>query len=121
MSYTVTYDEECDCILVSVAGEFNLPLLEKIATDVEKIEKKHGCKRIINNLLEAKLADGALEVYKMPEKAKQMGVDYTYKRALVVGDRFLDFYFLETVFVNQGHLVKMFATFDEAKEWLAQN
>jgi len=65
LSCTVNYDEERECIFVTVEGELNLPLLEKIAAEVGKIEREHGCKRVLNNLLDAKMTQGALEVYKM--------------------------------------------------------
>jgi len=120
LSYSVVFDKGSGFILVTIDGELTLSLLEKVAAEVGEIENKLGCKLVINDLSNARLTEEALEVYRMPEKAQQMGVDHVCKRALVVGDRFSDFYFLETVFVNQGHLVKMFGSVDEAKRWLKQ-
>ena len=54
----------------------------------------------------------------MPEQALKAGVCRTIKRALVVNGAFSEFRFLETVFINQGNIVKMFNSIDDAKGWL---
>ena len=50
--------------------------------------------------------------------AKKAGVSQFTRRAIVVGNRSTEFHFLETVFINQGHQVRMFAKIEDAKEWL---
>lgn len=104
--------------MVTVDGELNLPLLKDIAFDVSKIINETDCKFILNDLRKATPAKETLDIYNMPETAKKAGISPTIKRALIVGDRNKDFYFLETVFVNQGNFVKMFATMDDAEAWL---
>ena len=54
----------------------------------------------------------------MPKSASQAGIGNRLKRALVVSERSPSFYFLETVFVNQGHIVKLFTDINEALYWL---
>lgn len=118
MVYTTSYDQDTDCILVTVQGELDLSLLQSIAADVSKIVDRFGCKRILNDLRDAKPTKLTMDIYSMPETAKQVGVMQACRRALVVTEETPDFHFLETVFVNQGHQVRMFTNLDDARTWL---
>lgn len=118
MEYTINYNEQDQYFLVEIKGELSMPLLQKLAVDVAKEARKRKCYKVINNLLGAKIVKSTLDIYKMPEIAQNAGINLSFKRALVVGDREKEFYFLETVFKNQGHQVKMFADFEDARAWL---
>lgn len=120
MQYTVHYDEEVACIFVVIQGRLSLPLLQRVAADVTKIAERENCHRVLNDLRQAVPASGAVEIYNMPDAARRQGVSQWYRRALVVGDKAEEFRFLETVFINQGHVVKVFADFDEAQTWLCE-
>ena len=121
MSYSVGYSKNNQCIFVEVTGELSLGLLQSIATDVAKLADGNGCKCIINDLRKATLTPKAFEVVNMPKTAQKSGVMVCFKRALIVGDRTEEFKFLETVFLNQGHLVKMFPTIEEGEAWLYES
>jgi len=54
----------------------------------------------------------------MPRCTRQVGVEPHIKRALVVSELSPDFHFLETVFINQGHIVKVFTDINAALQWL---
>ena len=54
----------------------------------------------------------------MPATATKAGVARDMKRALVVGNKSKEFFFLETMFINRGHIVKMFENINDAKAWL---
>ena len=118
MSYSVDYCDEKDCIRVILKGELTLALLQEIAQDVAKLANMHQCCCVVNDLREAYLTAKAFEVVDMPKSAQKQGVKQTFRRALIVGDRREEFKFLETVFMNQGHTVKMFATCEEGQAWL---
>jgi len=66
----------------------------------------------------ASLSKGAIDIYNMPKAARSAGIESRCKRALVVREQSTDFHFLETVFLNQGHNVKMFTDINEAMHWL---
>ena len=57
----------------------------------------------------------------MPKNALDSGVGLGVKRALVVQDLSRDSRFLETVFVNQGNIVRLFDDLEPAEEWLFSN
>ena len=120
MPYTINYNDTKNCIMVKVEGELNLELLQKIASDVSRLVEKKGCRYILKDLRQASTTHNVLNIYQMPGAAKEAGLFPACKRALVVGQRASDFHFLETVFRNQGHLVKMFTTIEEAEAWLLE-
>lgn len=121
MPYTINYDQTTDCILVIATGELDSPLIQNIACGVLDAIKKYECTRILNDLRDARLTRDTLDIYQMPEIAMEVGVSHGCKRALVVGDNSSEFRFLETMFINRGHNVKMFAGIDDARDWLFGN
>ena len=118
MPYEVNYIEGQGYILVSVKGAFALPVLKDLAEDVAKVCQKHKCSRILNDMREARLEKGAFDTVQMPQSAQKAGIERTVKRALLVPESSTEFHFLETVFINRGHVVRIFTDPDEAKEWL---
>ena len=118
MPYTIHYERERDYIAVTVEGDFELESLKDLAEHVAKVIEKHGCNRILNDMRHAKLVKGTLDIYNMPKTARASGINTYCKRALVVSEQSSDFHFLETVFINQGHRVKMFTDIEDAKSWL---
>ena len=118
MPYKVYYEEEGDYLSVTVEGDFALSTLKDLAADVAKSIAQYGCNRILNDMRQAKLTKRTIDIYNMPKTAKSSGVDFYCKRALVVSEQSSDFHFLETVFRNQGHNVKMFTDNEEAINWL---
>ncbi len=120
MAYTIRYDDESDYLMVVVDGILNLALLKSMASDVATAVAEHGCKRILNDLRGARLK-GVIDIIQMPSAARTSGIDLRSKRALVVGEDSPGFDFLETVFVNRSHRVKMFTSIDEARRWLLKD
>jgi len=118
MPYKINYQIEGDYISIRVEGDFALSTLKDLAVDVARHIEKHGCNRILNDMRQAKLTKGTIDIYNMPKTASTSGINNYCKRALVVSEQSSDFHFLETVFLNQGHNVKMFTDIEEAMSWL---
>ena len=116
--YTIDYDLEADIIQVTVSDELDLPLLQNMAKSVAILMHETGCKRVLNDLRNATAAQLAIEIFNMPTTASDSGIDAQSQRALVVGDKASEFYFLETMFINRGHFIKTFADMRAATEWL---
>ena len=98
--------------------DLDLGTLQDLAQDIFKEIERHGCNRILNDIQQARLTKGPFETYNMPGLARHVGVGLSCKRALLVSDVSTDFHFLETVFLNQGHNVKLFTDSDKAPHWL---
>ena len=118
MPYKIVYEKEGDYISIRVEGGFGLSVLKQLSADVSKFIEKYGCNHILNDLRLAKLTSDTLDIYNMPQTASNSGIENLCKRALVVSERSSDFHFLETVFLNRGHNVKMFTDIEEAMHWL---
>jgi len=118
MAYTAVYDPQKEIIMATLEGDFNLAGLEELAADIARLARQHNCKRIINDMRAASLTQATMDIYKMPESARAAGVTQVYKRAIIILDLDQDLHFMETVFVNQGHIVKMFTDPQEAESWL---
>ena len=118
MPYKIHYEKEQDYISVTVEGKFALSTLKELAAKVAENIEHYGCNRILNDMRLAKMTRGTIDIYNMPTTASNEGVEKRCKRALVVSEESSDFHFLETVFLNQGHNVKMFTDIDEAMRWL---
>ncbi|MBI9048589.1 MAG: hypothetical protein JEZ00_04165 [Anaerolineaceae bacterium] len=121
MAYTVKYSHEKDYIFVIINGEFSLLVFKRVAADVANIVAETDCKRILNDMRGAELTVNTFDIYSMPESAQQSGVSLFLRRALIVGKRASEFSFLETVFLNQGHMVKLFANYEEGEKWLFED
>lgn len=118
MPYSVTYDSETDCILISVEGDLNLSMIDGLAVEVALCLEEYDCRCVLNDLRNARLTESVFDIYSIPKLAMNLGITRSVKRALVVNGPFSEFRFLETVFVNQGNIVKMFNSIDEARQWL---
>ena len=118
MSYKINYNKEENYIAVIVEGQFSLPTVKELAADVANLVEQYHCTRILNDLRNARLTEKIFDIYSMPKNVKQAGVGPHLKRALVVSELSSNFHFLETVFINQGHIVKMFTDINTALHWL---
>jgi hypothetical protein len=118
MPYKINYEQEQDYITVTIEGDLVPSMHKDIASGVAKMVTKHGCRCILSDFRRANLPAGTLDIYSMPQAANSIGIEAWYKRALLVNEISSNFYFLETVFLNQGHNVKMFTDFEEALGWL---
>ncbi len=118
MSYSIEYNKKKKCIYVAVEGVLELALFERMASEIAKIIKDRDCGKIINDLRNAVPPESSADIYFMPERALNAGVSRAIKRALVVSGSVEDYKFLRTVFVNQGNVVRLFDSIDDAEQWL---
>ena len=118
MSYKINYDKEKGYIAVTTEGDFALSTLKELAADIAGFVERYNCNRILNDMRRARLTEGTFNIYNMPKIASRAGIEPRFKRAMVVNELSSDYHFLETVFVNQGHIVKIFTDIDAALRWL---
>ena len=104
--------------MVTITEELDLPMLQQMAAEVAKTCQETGVSRVLNDLRGADPPKSIIDVYNMPQMAQKVGVSQFCRRAIVVGNRKVEFHFLETVFINQGHQVRMFDEIEDAKKWL---
>ena len=118
MSYKINYNKDHGYIAVTIEGELTLSTFKELTAEVIGFVERYKCNHILNDLRHARLTGKTFEIYNMPKSARQAGVGSYLKRAFVVSELSLDIHFLETVFLNQGHIVKMFTDINAALNWL---
>lgn len=118
MSYRVEYREDGDYIYVAFEGSIDIQSFQSMAREVGRLIHEVNCSRVLNDLRRAGLDESLGDVYFMPKQALAAGVARNIRRALVVAGDVDDYRFMETVFLNQGNIVKVFENFDEAERWL---
>lgn len=118
MSYKINYNKDQGYITVTVEGELTLSTLQELSADVVSFVERYNCNYILIDLRHARLTEETLDIYNMPKSARRAGVGPYLKRALMVSELSSNFRFLETVFLNQGHIIKLFTEFEDALHWL---
>lgn len=118
MCINLKFHEGDGYIEISVDGKFSLQTLKNLAKKVTTYVKVYNCKFILNDLRNATLIDSPVSIYSMPKVALNAGIEREIKRAILVKKITPNYLFLETVFINQGNIVKIFDNFDKAKSWL---
>ncbi len=96
MLHTIKYDENMGCILVTIHGNLDLKVLRSVASEVSLLMGENDCKPILNYMRKATLSKGIMEVYKMPQVAKDQEIKPVCKRAIVIPKDAPEFHFLET-------------------------
>ena len=118
MPCSIKFEKKLDCICINVQGVLDLNVLRAMAAEVAGLVAQNSCRFVLNDMRQAMLSNGIYEVCKMPQAARAQGLEQATKRALVVPENAPEFNFLETVFVNKGHVVRLFTDLDAAKKWL---
>ena len=119
MHYEVSYDPEQDCVITSVSGEMTQEPVVAFFTEIAKFCKKYGCKRVLSEVSQAKVAASSADLYFMAQTLEKLQISRKLKRAVIVDQDHESFAFWETVCSNQGHgSVRIFPDEEEAKSWL---
>ena len=120
MVFDIHYDQEYNCIKGSYNGNINLEAIKEYAKEIKKTVSKHNCKHFFNDLRKANLDLSTMHIYNIPNLLIQLGIDHSWRIAIVVLKDSEDYSFFETVAVNRGHIVKLFMDPDEAMNWLTE-
>jgi hypothetical protein len=118
MIFNLHYEQECDCIIGSFIGNMNLEALKEYAKEIKKTVMKNNCKHFINDLRRANLDLTSIDIFSIPSLLIKLGIDHTWKIAVVFSNDVEDYSFFETVTNNRGKIVKIFKDPDEAINWL---
>ncbi len=62
MAYTLKDNQEYKFIAIKVEGDFGLSVLKQLAAESSKLVKKHNCYHILNDLREATITSGTLDI-----------------------------------------------------------
>ncbi|MCE9613120.1 MAG: hypothetical protein K8T26_02520 [Lentisphaerae bacterium] len=118
MNYRISYDHERDLIYGSVEGDLDPALVKAMAAEFASIVASTGCRKLLNDLRNARITHSPLDIHSMPRIIDTQGVSLVCRRALLISEPSEDFEFLETVSLNFGQQVRLFYNLEAALEWL---
>ena len=114
----VVYNSNWNCIVNTIIGAVDTPSTEELISSVAALSEKHNCRRCITDIRQAENQLSIMELYYLPERAVQGNFDRTWKRAIVVNELFDEAIFYEDTANNQGLMVRIFTSTEDALDWL---
>ena len=121
MKYSLCFDPEVPCVVLTCEGAVDLQAIRELAPHVAHTCSETGCPRILIDMGAATLELSVMQIFESPSIMDQSHIPRTPKRAGVMPSGFTDAHFLETITRNRGHNFKLFSTVAEAKAWLHQD
>jgi len=120
MTFRIDYDQEHDVVICRFTGVFGLQEADRYAAMISSVSAEHHCKRTLIDGRTGELGLSTLDLYDLPKRMESLGIDRTWKRALVVDTHIDDLRFYEDVCTNRGFGVRVFEDPDKAMKWLTE-
>ena len=117
-TFSVHYDEECDCLVGSFEGILNQETLKEYSIEVAKTASKHDFRYFLNDLRKADVDFSSIEIINIPGIFHAAGLDISLRRAIVLSTRLNNYRLFETVANTRGFNVKVFTDLNKAMKWL---
>jgi len=123
MSHQVAYNPDSGLIETKVQGDLSLEEAKELITEIGTAARENNCFLCLSDYRETTMHLSTIEIYDIPQllsgMLESMGVDaQKFKRAIVVAKSLKDFHFYETVTLNTGQNIRLFADIEEARKWL---
>jgi hypothetical protein len=119
--WTVEYLPRENAVHTTASGELTSVLVTQKAGDSLQEAAEHGTDKFLGDDLDVQTRLTTLEIYQLPKLHESLGVTPKAKIAVVYSPgspSARDFEFVETVAINRGFNVRLFATVEEARQWL---
>ncbi|MDA0745358.1 MAG: STAS/SEC14 domain-containing protein [bacterium] len=118
MSFRIEVDEVFQVVRVEASGDLNPDVGLQIAGEATAVAEPHGIKRFLYDFREMVPRSIAAEVYQLPSRMGEAGMDRSQKIAVVYTGDEERFRYFETVVRNAGFEVFLFTDIDDAMQWL---
>ena len=118
MNYHFTFNEQNQFLQTKISGELNLETLPGFGTDLVEELGKYGCDKVLHDCREAKLEFTMSDYFEIPKIVRQRDLRLGIRRAIVYQNDAEKWTFYETIAANRGENVRVFTSFEKAKEWL---
>ncbi len=118
MTFDVRYDPAKQCLVGKAPGEIDCESARGYARAVVGASLKHECKKFLNDLRGSDVRLGTIDIYEVWKLFEGLGIDGTWKRAILASEQLKDYRFFENVSVNRGHQVRVFTDPSAALAWL---
>jgi hypothetical protein len=125
MAHTIIYNPEAHMIETKCEGTLDLEEATEIMSKIAHVAKENNCVFCLSDYRDAELKLTTSEIYNLPKLLSDIVALHSFsaknfKRALVIRNNSRDFYFFETVTVNQMQNARLFHDAGEAKRWLLE-
>jgi len=119
------YNSGLHIIEIKYQGIITFDEVKETFSEAVRMIQDANCFLTLGDYRSAKVNLSTLEIHKLPKVIADLlapsGITpYKLKRAFVVAKDLEDFYFFETVTLNNGQHAKIFQNMDDAKKWLLQ-
>jgi len=119
MKFTVHYDPESRHLVARLIGALDKKTIGQYARAIVQAGTEHNCKNLLNDISQVKVDLSVADIFFLPELLDSVGIDSTWKRAVVTRGNHDIFRFLETRMINESHPVKIFQDQEAAVTWLS--
>lgn len=123
MPYTIDYLKDERIVLITNLGEFTHDDFLKQAQETYEVGLLNHCSLFLVDCTSMIARASTLKIFSTPDMYEKMNAPRTNKVALIAPtdqDTKTDLKFYETVCVNRGWPIKMFADRDSAVRWLRE-
>lgn len=120
MAFELTYDAQNQCLLAVMSGKIlDLQTLRDYSLQIVDFMRQHPeCKRYINDLSSAEFFLPVIDIIRLPNVHTSVGMDPSWKRAVVVKEWNEEFDLYEKAVINRGFDLRIFTDRIRAKEWI---
>ena len=120
MGFDVRFDEDHKCVMGTFVGEMDRTSVKAYARELVKVALQHDCKSLLNDMRAAILTFSTSDLHELPKMMSDIGIDTTWRRAIVASEQLQDYHFFETTAVNRGNTARIFTNPNEAMDWLTE-
>ena len=121
MGFTVQYDPKNRCVIGRFMGSMEEETTSQYMRAIAGAGQELNCKFYLNDLSQATIDDfTTLDIFNLPQTLKTVGIDHSWKRAILFAKDFPKFRFIETRMINEGQPVRIFQDRKAAIKWLKE-
>jgi hypothetical protein len=124
MSWKIELIQPGGLVCMTASGPLTFADIGQLRAEAMELAKSHGVHKFLSDHRNATLQLSTSDIYKLPSDLEQYGVHQKDRLAIVYSessDRREDYQFFETVAMNRGLPVRLFADYDAALAWLNED
>lgn len=118
LEWKIEYLAKEDLLYIKTCGVMTTESANTMLAEIVSAAKLHCCTRQLVDHRETKFGFSMVEYYERPRVNQKIGMEYTWRVAMVFPALTEETLFFETVFQNRGYTLRQFDDIDKAKEWV---
>ena len=118
--FNVYFDEQNQCLRGKFMGKLTMLRLGEYVKEIQK-QAAQANKRLVSDFTETVLNISTIEIIGIPEMLASMGLDETWKRAIVLSKKIDEFELYAILANNKGHTVRTFLDMNETLSWISRD